>query len=112
MQTQQEAMPRGDAPLQGGAQLLRRRLDAALHQGEQLVGIAFAVDEGLQYGAAGNPQRNGRRAIQPALLAARQQRFEPGDQGRRIAGYRDLLEPAFCARCQPHARGGGAEPIR
>ena len=48
----------------------------------------------------------------PASTAARRQRFEPCDQGRRIAGYRDLLEPAFCAR-RPAARakpGRRADP--
>ena len=36
MQPQQETMRPGDAPLQRGVQLLGRRLDAALHQGEQI----------------------------------------------------------------------------
>jgi len=47
-------MPRGDASLQGGAQRLRRRLDAAPHQGEQLVRVSLAVDQRVQDGAAGN----------------------------------------------------------
>ena len=44
VQAQQEAVPHGDASLQGGAQRLRGCLDAALHQGEQLVRISLAVD--------------------------------------------------------------------
>jgi hypothetical protein len=38
MQAQQEAMPLGDASLQTSAQLLRWRLDAALHERQQLDG--------------------------------------------------------------------------
>ena len=52
VQAQQEAVPHGDASLQGGAQRLRRCLDAALHQGEQLVRISLAVDQRVQDGTA------------------------------------------------------------
>jgi len=45
-------VPHGDASLQGGAQLLRWCLDAALHQCEQLVWIRLAVDQRVQDGAA------------------------------------------------------------
>ena len=45
MQAQQEAVLFGDAALQCGAQPLRRRLDVALHQGEQLVLVILAVDQ-------------------------------------------------------------------
>lgn len=54
MQAQQEAMPLGDAPLQGGTQLFRRCFDAALDQHPQLIGVAVAVDQRLQDGAAGS----------------------------------------------------------
>ena len=54
VQAQQEAMPFGDAPLQGSTQPLGWRLDAALHQGEQPIGIALALDQRRQNGAAGH----------------------------------------------------------
>ena len=40
--------------LQRGAQLLGWRLDAAVHQGEQLVRVTSARDQRIENGAAGN----------------------------------------------------------
>ena len=44
MQTQQESVPVGDAALGGDAQPLRRRIDAALHQSEQLIRVILEND--------------------------------------------------------------------
>src|ERR1700704_542322 len=42
MQSQQKAVLAGDPPLQCCADLLAWRPDASMHQGQQLVGVAFA----------------------------------------------------------------------
>jgi hypothetical protein len=59
MQTQQEAMSIRDPSGQGGQDLLRGRLDASLDQGEQRLGIALAIDQGLQDGGAGHADHVG-----------------------------------------------------
>jgi hypothetical protein len=49
MQAQQEAMALGDAPLERRTQLLRGCLDATLHEAEQRVGVALALDQCLKH---------------------------------------------------------------
>jgi hypothetical protein len=54
VQAQQEPVTISDPPGQRSPQLLRPRLDAALHQGKQPVRIALAIDQRLEDGA-GHP---------------------------------------------------------